>query len=296
MLKTTITLFISIILFSCSILAQTSPAYGIREKTPDIKALVDARIVVNPELTIESGTLLIKEGRVIDVGENIIIPSEAFIINLSGYTIYPGFIESFTSYGLKQSKLENLDYLKFQADRNGGKASNEAIHPEIKWVNHFTPDEKSSEELMKLGFTVVQSALHDGIFRGQSFITHLGRGLSTDLIIRANSHQFCSFNKGTSQQQNPSSLMGSIALIRQAFYDTDWYKQAHQAYNLNPRQKAPEYNSALEALSNYKNTTFRIEGNNVFKDGLFFGFLVCMTDKEITIRHRDKRITKLILS
>ena len=47
---------------------------------------------------------------------------------------------------------------------------------------------------------------------------------------------------------------------------------------------------------NYKNTTFRIEGNNVFKDGLFFGFLVCMTDKEITIRHRDKRITKLILS
>ena len=37
-----------------------------------------------------------------------------------------------------------------------------------------------------------------------------------------------SFNKGSSRQSYPSSLMGSIALLRQTYLDADWYTSANE--------------------------------------------------------------------
>ena len=41
------------------------------------------------------------------------------------------------------------------------------------------------------------------------------------------------FNKGSSGQSNPNSIMGSVALIRQAMYDADWYKKSGQKVQIN---------------------------------------------------------------
>jgi hypothetical protein len=44
-----------------------------------------------------------------------------------------------------------------------------------------------------------------------------------------------SFNKGSSTQDYPSSLMGSIALLRQTYYDALWYKgtEPKAEFNIN---------------------------------------------------------------
>ncbi|MCB1084152.1 MAG: amidohydrolase family protein, partial [Simkania sp.] len=57
-----------------------------------------------------------------------------------------------------------------------------------------------------------------------------------------------SFKKGSSKQSYPTSLMGSIALIRQTLSDVSWYQAAHSAYLRNPNQPRPEWNNALKAL------------------------------------------------
>jgi imidazolonepropionase-like amidohydrolase len=48
--------------------------------------------------------------------------------------------------------------------------------------------------------------------------------------------------------------MGSIALIRQTFLDTDWYQKARAALALNPNQEMPEYNRACEAIAEAVNS------------------------------------------
>ena len=73
------------------------------------------------------------------------------------------------------------------------------------------------------GFAVPRQA--DGIVQGSAPFIALGNLPLTKSAIRSNCASFYSFNKGVSQQTYPSSLMGSIALLRQAMYDKEYYRR-----------------------------------------------------------------------
>ena len=236
-----------------SLHAQTTPPFGIRIKTPQFKAFINARIIVSPDKTIEKGTLVIKDGHIVSVGAGLAAPSGATVVDLAGKTIYPGFIDPCTQYGMKLPERPREPRRgrppQYEGTRIGADAWNDAIHAEKNWVDLFQPDKDQSEALLKQGITAVQSCNMDGIFRGRSFVALLGEGLPNDLLLKPHSWHFASFNKGHSQQEYPSSLMGSIALIRQTLLDVDWYKKAHAAFDANPNQKMPEFNEAIEALA-----------------------------------------------
>lgn len=236
--------------------AETTPEYGIRDKTPQLVAFTGARIVESPDLFYEKGVLLVNNGRVVAVGADVQIPTAATVIDLRGYTIYPGFIDPLTNYGIEKperGRRRSNSPPKYEGDRTGGNAWNDAIHAEKDWVDSFRPDRREAEEFVKQGFTVVQSAKLDGIFRGRGFVATLRDALPNDIILNPTSMHFLSFTKGSSRQEYPSSLMGAIALIRQTLYDVDWYQQAHRAYRLNPDQRLPEFNAAIEALADIRN-------------------------------------------
>lgn len=230
----------------------TTPELGIRDKTPDARAFINARIYLSPDNVIDDAVLLIKNGKVIDAGVHVKIPEGVTIIDLAGKTIYPGFIEPFSDYGIvshdtqKDNKPRSPRYT---TDRVGGNAWNEAVHAEMNWGRFFQPDTDAAKEMHEAGFTIARSARQDGIFRGRSFVALLGFGLPNDLVIAPYNAHVISFGKGKSKQEYPSSLMGSIALIRQMFYDIDWYVKAHDAYEKNPDQEMPEFNAAIEALA-----------------------------------------------
>lgn len=239
-----------------SLVAQTTPPQGIRDKSTDFRAFTNARIIISPQLTLDSAALVINEGHVVAVGKGIPIPGGATVVDLAGKTIYPGFIDPFTEYGLEKVEKRpgnpEQEGPHYTGNRVGGNAWNDAIHAEKDWISGFKPDSKVAKELMQSGFIVVQSARLDGIFRGRSFVATLGSGLTNDLTLIPRSLHFMSFDKGSSAQLYPSSLMGSIALIRQAFLDADWYLKAHAAGKLDPNQKQPEFNAATEAMTQLK--------------------------------------------
>lgn len=250
--------------FAVSVFPQTNPSYGIRDKSPTKKALVNATIVVSPTQTLNKGILIIEDGRILNIGIDIPVPIDAQLIDLEGYLIYPGFIDPYTDYGLKEFSYpkNKSGTIQFEAERTGGSAANQAIHSEVNWVDYFKPDKKTSDQLMKLGITTVQSNKNDGVFRGRSFVTLLGEGHSNDLVINPYNLQVCSFDKGSSPQQYPNSLMGCIALIRQTFYDVDWYVAAHNAFARNQHQPMPEFNSAIQALAEYEKTPYIFDSND----------------------------------
>ncbi len=239
---------------------ETTPAYGIRSKDAAITAFTNATIQISPVLAIEKGTLVIRNGLVESVGQNVKIPADATVIDLAGKFIYPGFIDPFTEYGLaKEEKTAGRrgrgdSAPQYEAKREGGNAWNEAIRASTEHVFAFKPDSKAAEDFYKIGFTAVQSAKRDGIFRGRSYVALLGDGIPNDLVLRAHSLHFLSFDKGTSEQSYPNSMMGSIAIIRQTFMDTDWYQKARAAMALNPNQEMPEYNRACEAVAEAVNS------------------------------------------
>ena len=117
---------------------------------------------------------------------------------------------------------------------------NEAVRSEHEGHRSFVADKKKAEELRKLGFGSVLSINKDGIFRGSAPLVLLGDDKENDLMILSYAAANLSFNKGSSTQDYPGSLMGAIALIRQSYYDAKWYQDG--GYK-------KEYNISLDAIN-----------------------------------------------
>src|SRR3989440_11153056 len=91
--------------FAVSSSAQviTMPKQGIRENDPRVHALTNALIITAPGKVIEKGTVLIRDGLIIEVGANVKVPAEARVWDLTGKTIYPGFIDAYSRLDLPET-------------------------------------------------------------------------------------------------------------------------------------------------------------------------------------------------
>ena len=83
-----------------------SPRFRNREFARTIRgvhALTNARIVAAPGKTIEKGTVLIRDGLIVEVGPDVKVPPEARVWDLAGKTIYPGFIDAYSRLDLPET-------------------------------------------------------------------------------------------------------------------------------------------------------------------------------------------------
>ncbi len=67
--------------------------------------LKGATIIPEPGKVIESGEIVIRDGLIESIGKSAKIPGDAFEVNLSGKTIYSGFIESYLERSDKKPRV-----------------------------------------------------------------------------------------------------------------------------------------------------------------------------------------------
>lgn len=216
-----------IFLWVSPLIAQDyTPVNGVHQVDKTIYAFTNATIYVDAETTIENGTLLVQEGMVKEVGKVVVVPKNAVKIDLDGYAIYPSFIEPYSGQGIQKRKSRYKGpYPQINSLTDGPFYWNEAVHPEtnaFEWIDQSALDKKKAQ-WMKDGISLVNSHQTDGILRGTSTLLTVGSQSNEDMI-RSVVANFYSFSKGVSKQTYPSSQMGSIALIRQFFYDMQWYQ------------------------------------------------------------------------
>lgn len=101
--------------------------------------------------------------------------------------------------------------------------------PENKAIDRFSYDSKKASEYIKAGFGTLNAHIQDGIVRGSGMLVALDdEGTNANRILDDNSAQYFSFSKSvTSRQSYPSSIMGSMALLRQLYIDADWYAKGN---------------------------------------------------------------------
>ncbi|MCL1147083.1 amidohydrolase family protein [Shewanella marinintestina] len=232
------------------------------DNTPRLTALSHATLMLSPGEVVENATLLIENNKIKAIVKNNDVPEDAYIIDLSGHTVYPGFIDPFTDYAIEyEREVESTSGPVYEIKRIGGNASNGAIHSEMQWFNYVYPDKEQAKKWIDNGFTSVQSSYLDGIFRGQGVALSLADKKANDIIYKAQTNQFMAFNKGSSIQDYPQSLMGSMALIRQTFSDAKWYNENKNKKSIS--SNIVEFNIAFERLADAKKQTFIFETKNL---------------------------------
>ncbi|MFI5161188.1 MAG: amidohydrolase family protein [Sphingobacteriales bacterium] len=236
---------------------ETFPVNGAQDIKPGLYAFTNANIVVNANQTISNGVLLVKDRIIESVGKGLTIPKGYIVVDLKGKYIYPGLIDAYTTYGMPEAPRQAFGR-NFQivpvSTKSGAFGWNEAIKPEMNAKMVFHVDATKAEELKKNGFGAVQSLIHDGIARGTSVVVSLGEERDNEVMINDQAAAQYSFSKGTAATNYPSSLMGDIALLRQTYYDAEWYKNQKEEYNIsladfNSQQSLPQIFETSDPLN-----------------------------------------------
>ncbi len=222
---------------------QTFPVNGSYDIRPGMYAFTNANIVVNANQTISNGVLLINNKTIQSVGVGTAIPKGYVVIDLKGKWIYPSLIDAFTAYGIPEAQRATPAgggffgrQSVFTSTKKGAYGWNESIRPETEVRSIFSIDSKKADDLRKAGFGSVNVINRDGIARGTSAAVTLNDGKENDVMLNDQTAANYSFNRGTSSNDYPSSLMGSIALLRQTYLDAAWYKTQKEEYNISLEQ------------------------------------------------------------
>ena len=226
--------------------SQTTPIVGMRENPPGVHALTNARIVMAPGRVLQRGTLVIRDGVIEAVAANAAVPRDARVWDLAGRTLYPGFIDPYTSVGMRDSLVASDT-----AAARGAVYWNPQVRSYIDAVSDFAADDETRPRALRsAGFTVGMVVPQLGLFRGQTAAVSLGSGTVAGRVIREGIAQSASLSRDNRVGNvYPTSAMGAIAFIRQTLIDAEWHARAREAYDRAPAGlRRPESNAALASL------------------------------------------------
>lgn len=228
-------------------LVLTVPAAAAEVKP--VYALVNCRLVPVSSPTIEKGTIIVRDGLIEALGpaDKITVPADAEVIEAGGLTVYPGLISAHTNLFLETKEQEQPqtaeDFLSAYIQ-----PSSPQEFPELQVFKEIKPKKQTVEAWHRAGVTTVVVAPSRGIFQGQSVVLNLNGDQASSMVLKQPWALHVNF---TTERGGvyPSSLMGTVAFIRQKFYDASHYALHQKKYQSSPRFfKRPEYDPFLEAL------------------------------------------------
>ncbi len=208
----------------------TFPENGVSDPRHGYFAFTNATIVKDATNTLSNATLIIKDGKVIATGVGLAVPAGAVEINCKGKFIYPSFIDIYSDYGTPQRPTTGGGGFNFnQAPQletavKGPYAWNQALKAEVDVYKTFAVNDATAKPLREAGFGTVLTHNKDGVARGTGAVVTLANQKENLVILKEKASAHYSFNKGTSTQSYPTSMMGYIALMRQTYLDAAWYK------------------------------------------------------------------------
>jgi imidazolonepropionase-like amidohydrolase len=236
-----------VLLLPAVVWAQTAPVEGLRENPPGTHALTNARIVIAPGRVVANGTVVIRDGVIEAVGAAARIPADARVWDLTGRTVYPGFIDAYADVGMRLQLTEAE-----REDRRGAVYWNPQVRASVDALGEFAADDEDRPAALRSqGFTAAMTVPRLGMFRGQTAVVSLGGGAVAERVIRPGVAQSLAYGRDNSVGGGyPTSAMGAVAFVRQTLHDAEWHARAHAAFARSPQALSrPETSASLAALA-----------------------------------------------
>lgn len=211
--------YIVALLLPLSVFSQAEkPHNGVKSPAQNSFVLTNVTILISPDKTIENGTITVRDGKITAVDKILLTtPKDLLVIDGNHAVVVPSFIEVNSTMGIPaDQKAEN---------KTGPYYWNHAIRAEFDAIDWYKADEKLTTEYQKMGFGSVLVHRNDGLAQGYGSLMQLGTTTAGNLPYLSKAASFYSFRKGSSPLDYPSSLVGSIALLRQSFYDAQWHSE-----------------------------------------------------------------------
>lgn len=213
-----------------------------------MKAITNGIVMTITNGTLKNGTVLVENGKITAVGENLPIPEGTDIIDAKGGYITPGLIDCHTHICNFNEPRTN------PGPRMDGNEGSDPITPQLRALDAINPWDWAIERVRKAGFTTVYTQPGSGnIIGGQGIAMKLKGRTAEEMAIPGTEAMKFALGEnpkrfhGLEQKRMPWTRMGTAALLRETLFKAKNYSDKLKAAETDP-SKAPEPDFKLNAL------------------------------------------------
>lgn len=205
-----------------------------------IVAITNARILTAAGPAIERGTILIRDGRITDVGQSP-PPSGARVIDAAGKVVTPGFLDSSTTLGLVEIGLED--------NTNDASANTDRITAAFNVVDAISPQVTAIPVTRIEGITrvVVQPQPGASLIAGRGALIDLGGERIDRMVHVAPTAVYASLGEAGAGLAG-GSRAAALARLREVLQDARDYGVNREAWEQARRRDYSLSRLDLEAL------------------------------------------------
>lgn len=243
-----------------------------------MKAYTNATVLDGTGKTLEGGTVLVEDGKISAVGQQIDIPSIADIADCHGEYITPGLIDVHTHLGVHESGFgfEGQDFNE----------TSEPTTPHIRALDGINPRERGFEDAREHGVTTTQIMPGSAnVIGGEMVVLKTVGHIVDDMLIRTPSGMKGAFGENpkrvySGKKVSPMTRMGTAALMRQTFMNAQDYMLKKEAGDVKERNL--RYEQLIPVLK--KEIPFRTHAHRA--DDILTSLRIAEEfDIEVTIEH-----------
>ena len=199
---------------------------------------------------INDGSIVIVDGKISEIGTGITTPSGAKVIDGHGKHVLPGFIDTHSHMGV---------YAWPGVDANSdGNELTDPISPQVDALDSVYPQDPAFKRAAAGGVTTVQILPGSGnLIGGKAVTLHvIPNAVTVEEMVFREAPRGIKMALGENpkrvygeRNQLPSTRMGNIYLLRDAFIKTQEYREKWNRYNSKKDDSLPERNLKWETLS-----------------------------------------------
>jgi imidazolonepropionase-like amidohydrolase len=228
--------------------------FWLRAEVPTAFAIKGAKVVTVSGADIATGTVLLRDGLIEDVGPGLTIPADAWVIDGSGLSVYPGFIDGLSNLGIQQPAEQRSPERHPDSDNRRERPRGPEDRPQNysyeRAADLVQPSDPRLEPVRAAGFTTAVSFPQRGVVGGEGAVINLAGERGADMVVLTPTGQYVALREGNFFAGFPNSLMGAISYVRQLYSDLEWFKNANAVYAGHVSgTKRPGYDHYLEGLA-----------------------------------------------
>ncbi len=192
------------------------------------------------------GDVLIEDGKIKEIGEDLVVPLDAEVIDAEGKQVFPGFIDAHTHLGLWEDGMgyEGAD----------GNEETDPITPQLNPIDGINPMDNTFKEAYQGGITSVCTTPGSAnVMGGQCIaIKTFGRRID-NMVIKNPVASKIAFGENPKScygrdEKMPQTRMAIASLLRENLKKAEEYMEELDLYMEHEDHDKPEYDIRLESL------------------------------------------------
>lgn len=231
---------------------------------------------------IDNGYILIKEGKIVEVGKEIIAPLDAEVIDVGGKLVTPGFIDAHCHIGLFEESIG------FEGDDSNEMV--DPVTPQLRGIDGINPMDISFEEAYEGGVTTAVTGPGSANVMGGTFAAIKTYGNRIDnMIIKDPVAMKIAFGENpktvyNSQKKSPMTRMATASILRETLFKARTYMEKRE--NSQDPSKQVDYDIKMEAIIPVLKKEIPLKAHAHRADDIFTALRIAKEfDVDITLDH-----------